>query len=405
MKKTNIIFLFAVLFMAAQNLRAAPSFSGEIGGSVGLKANFPLSGSSPDYDIPLAGFAAVQANLTNWCVARGEIAVDAANFNFDDIFASATADIRLNELSVVMIRRAVTTSSFFSAFLGTYEPLGSDSFLMRQFGIDPISSQFSKSAKSLTGVSLLPTKGAGLSYIVNFDKAPVATGGYIYFGKNRANDWTINIDTRFAYVSNILTLDFMAGIGSPLQDTYNNQDVVLLIDTITMKGGINLLLGSKFTHALLLQAGINDVVVKGKSSGTFVGDELRFLVEPRLNFRKFRLHFTLFTFDTETTAELIYLPDEIGAAVTLFKDDIETKNGPLTAGIHLIGGIGGVLPLKFFDGSRTSEAIYNAYITPYVQIPVTPTASAEAMAQIGVKDLAGSQSIDFKLIVSARKKF
>lgn len=404
MKKRNIIFALSALLTAAP-IFAAPSFSGAIGGSVGLKANIPTSGGSADFDVPMAGFAAVQANLANWCVARGEIAVNAANFNFDDIFSSATADIELNELSVVMIRRAVTTSSFFSAFLGAYEPLGSDVFLMRQFGIEPISSHFSKSATSLAGASLLPTKGAGLSYIVNFDKLPMATGGYFYVGKNRTGDWTINIDARLAAVSNIATLDFMAGIGSPLQDSYNNKDVVLMIDTITLKGGISLLLGSKYTHGLLLQAGVKDVAVKGKNAGTVVGDEIRFLVEPRLNFNKFRLSFTLYTFDAETISKLIYLPDEIGAAATFVKDDIETKQGTLTAGIHVIGGISGVLPLKFFDGSRISEASYNVYVTPYVEVPLTPTAKAEAMAQIGMKDISGSRSLDFKFLVSAKKVF
>ena len=404
MKKKNIILALAAL-LAAAPIFAAPSFSGAIGGSVGFKATVPTSGGSADFDVPMAGFAAVQANLTDWCVARGEIAVSAANFNFDDIFASATADIRLNELSVVMIRRAVTTSSFFSAFLGSYERLGSDTFLMRQFGVEPISSHFSKSATSISGAPLVTNKGAGISYIVNFDKLPMATGGYIYVGKNRTDDWTINIDTRFSFVSNIATLDFMAGVGSPLQDTYNNEDVVLMIDTITLKGGINLLLGSKFTHALLLQAGVNDVVVKGKEAGTIVGDEIRFLVEPRLNFNKFRLHFTLYTFDAETVSELIYLPDEIGAAVTLLKDDIETKRGMLTAGIHLIGGISGVLPLKYFDGTQLHDGVYNVYITPYVEVPLTPTSKAEAMAQIGMRDIAGERKLDFKVLVSARKVF
>ena len=97
--------------------------------------------------------------------------------------------------------------------------------------------------------------------------------------------------------------------------------------------------------------------------------------------------------------------DESGAAVTLLKDDIETKRGMLTAGIHLIGGISGVLPLKYFDGSQLNDAAYNVYITPYVEVPLTPTSKAEAMAQIGMRDIAGERKLDFKVLVSARKVF
>ena len=176
MKKIYGMIFAAIVFAAAPNyLCASPSFSGSISGSAGLDFDFPTDGSNIGFKVPLAGVAAVQANLANWCVARGEIALDATNFEFDDIFGSAQSSLKLNELSLVLIRRAVTASSFFSVFLGSYEQVGSDVFLMRQFGIEPISSDLAKSASLLGGVPILSTKGAGLSYIVNFDKAPIAT--------------------------------------------------------------------------------------------------------------------------------------------------------------------------------------------------------------------------------------
>ncbi|MCR5046400.1 MAG: hypothetical protein K6A42_07465 [Treponema sp.] len=405
MKKIKRLILLAALFTATPLLSATPSFSGAIGGCAGLNANIPLKGGNSDFKVPLAGFAAIQGNITDWFSVRGEIAADATNFKFDDIFSSSTAGIRLNELSAVLIRRSVTASSFFSGFLGSYEQIGSDAFLMRQFGIDPFSSHLSKSPVYLSGIPTLRTKGAGISYIVNMDKAPIATGAYLYMGRNADNDWTLNIDARFAFVSNLMNLDLLLGIGSPLQDTYNNEDVVLMIDTITLKGGINMLLGSKFTHSLLLQFGMKDVVVKGNSAGIINGDELNFLVEPRIKFRKFRMHFTLYAYDADTLGDLIYLQNELGVAVTAFKDDIETRNGFLTVGIHVIGGIGGVKALKFIEGSQTSDATYNAYITPYVQIPISQGSSVEAMTQIGVCNLTEDASLNIKFILSAKKTF
>ena len=288
MKKLNGIFLFAALLAAAPLAHAVPSFSGALGGSAGLDLDIPVSGGEKSFKVPLSGFAAVQANLTDWFVARGEIALDASDFAFDDIFSSSQAALKLNELSAVFIRKAVSATSFVSAFIGEYEQIGSDSFLMRQFGIEPISSSLSKSATNLSGISILPTRGAGLSYIINFDKAPIAAGGYLYFGKDANKNWTLNFDTRFALATNAVCLDFLFGIGAPLQDSYNNSDVVLMIDTITLRGGANFLLGNKYTHSLLIQAGIKDIAVKGKNAGTVTGNELSFLFEPRIKFNNFR---------------------------------------------------------------------------------------------------------------------
>ena len=405
MKKLNRIFLILALLAALAPAYAAPSFSGAIGGTAGFDLDIPLTGGSADFDVPLAGFAAVQANLAEWCVARAEIAVDASNFDFDDIFGSAQASIKLNELSVVLIRRAVTVSSFFSAFLGSYEQVGSDAFLMRHFGIEPISSRLTKSPTNLTGVPILRTRGAGLSYIVNFDKAPVATGAYFYLGKNAAKDWTLNLDARVAYAANLFTVDFLAGISSPLQDSYNNQDVVLMIDTICLHGGLNMLAGSKFTHSLLLQVGLKDVVVKGNGAGSKITDELNFLVEPRINFNKFRMNISFFAYDPQSVKETTYLPNEFGAALSFFKDDIETKNGFMTLGIHAIGALGGKSAMEFFTDGSYDGVTYNAYVTPFIEMPLTPTASFEAMAQIGVRDLSGNQSLGFKVTASAKKVF
>lgn len=405
MKKLYRKLLIAAVFAAAAPLQAAPSFSGAVGGSAGVDIDIPLAGSGSGFKVPLAGFAAVQANLAEWCVARGEIAINASNFEFDDIFGSAQSAIKLNELSLVLIRRAVTASSFFSAFLGSYEQIGSDTFLMRQFGIEPISSPLSKSATNLAGTSVLPTRGAGLSYIVNFDKAPIATGAYIYLGKDKNKDWTLNFDVRFSFVSNLATLDFLAGVGAPLQNTFNNEDVVLMIDTIYLRGGINLLLGSKYTHSLFVQAGLNDVVVKGDEVGTITGDMLNFLAEPRINFDKFRFSLTAYAYNSDTVKDLIYLQDEFGAAVTFYKDDIETKSGFLTLGAHAIASCGGRMAADFLQDWDTEGLTYNAYLTPYMEIQIGPTARFEAMAQFGVCDLAGSQTLNLRFIASARKNF
>ncbi|MBR5097159.1 MAG: hypothetical protein IK094_08660, partial [Treponema sp.] len=244
--KFNKIIFFASLLAASTYLSAAPSFSGAIGGSAVGNIHVPLNNSDVDTSLPLAGFAAAQANLAEWAIFRGEIGLSAPDFSFDDIYHDTNAIIRLNELSFVLQRRAYTATNYFALFLGSYEQIGSDAFLTRHFGIEPIGSVMCKSYTSLAGSVLRSAKEAGLSYIVNFDKAPIATGGYFYFGKDKDDSWTVNLDARFALVTSYVSLDFLFGLGSPFQNSSKNTDAVLVIDTITLHGGISALFGSKF---------------------------------------------------------------------------------------------------------------------------------------------------------------
>lgn len=403
--KLNKIIIFAALLAASSYLSAAPSFGGAIGGSAGANLNIPLKGEKIKGTVPLAAYAAVQANLADWAIFRGEIAAWASNLSFDDIFADSDANVRLNELSFVLQRRAFTATNYFSIFLGAFEAIGSDAFLMRHFGVEPISSVLTKTYTSLYGSSLRDdAKGAGLSYMVNFDKAPVATGISFYFSKNKKNDWAVNLDARFAMVTNLITMDFMFGVGSPLQDSYNDKSVVLVIDTITLHSGLSFLMGSKYTHALFLQVGLEDTIVKGSGSG-FSVDEIRFLFEPRINFKKFRFSLTAYSLGEKSIKELTYLRDPFGAGFTFYKDDIEGKNGDITMGIHSVVSIAGITFGDLTKGKNTGDAKYNVYITPYAEFPLSGAASIETIAQVGVLDLAGSQSLSFSLTIGGKKTF
>jgi len=403
--KLNRILFFAATLAACSYLSATPSFSGAIGGSAGGDLNVPLNGDKVSGTVPLAAYAAAQANLADWAIARGEIAAWSSNLAFNDIFADSDANVRLNELSFVLQRRAFTATNYFSAFVGTYEPIGSDAFLMRHFGVEPISSRLTKSYTSLVGSPLRDSKGAGLSYVVNFDKAPIATGVSFYFGKNKNDDWSINLDARFALATNLVTLDLLFGAGSPLQDTYKNKDVVLVIDTITLHGGLNFLAGSKYTHGLLLQVGLEDIVVKGEGGAAFTGDEIRFLFEPRLKFKHFNFTLTAYSFSEKSVKELAYLKDPIGAGFTFYKDNIEGKNGDITVGIHSIFSVSGITLNDLFQRNDLDKIVYNAYITPYAEFPLSGTASIEMTGRIGVLDLTGNQSLNFNLTIGAKKVF
>lgn len=404
MKFYKTIF-FATLLAASSYLSAAPSFSGAIGGSAVAGIHSPLNKSDVKTSLPLAGFAAAQANLAEWAIFRGEIGISAPDFSFDDIYHDTNAIMRLNELSFVLQRRAYTATNYLSFFLGSYEQIGSDSFLTRHFGIEPIGSTICKSYASLAGSVLRSAKEAGVSYIVNFDKAPIATGGYFYFGKDKDDSWTVNLDARFALVTSYVSLDFLLGVGSPFQNSSKNTDAVLVIDTITIHGGISALFGSKFGHSLFLQFGLDDISVRGNGMGEITGDELRFIFEPRIDFRKFRFALSLYSLDGKNIKDLFYLNDPFGMAINFYKNDIEGKRGDITLGIAATASINGINLYNFAQGKNTSDAVYNAYVTPYAELPLSSAARFELMAQIGILDFTGSPALNFKLGVGAKTTF
>ena len=403
--KLNRIIFFTAILAASSYLSAAPSFSGAIGGSAVGNIHAPLDGGDVDTSLPLAGFAAAQANLAEWAIFRGEIGISAPDFSFDDIYHDTNAIIRLNELSFVLQRRAYTATNYLSFYLGSYEQIGSDAFLTRHFGIEPLNSAMCKSYTSLAGSVLRSAKEAGLSYIVNFDKTPIATGGYFYFGKDKDDSWTVNLDGRFALVTSYVSLDFLLGVGSPFQNSSKNVDAVLVIDTITLHGGISALIGSKFGHSLFVQFGFDDISVRGNGMGEISGDELRFLMEPRIEFRNFRFALTLYSLDSKSVKELFYLNDLFGAAVNFYKNDIEGPRGDITVGISAVASISGTNFYNFAKGDTVDDARYNVYVTPYAELPLSAAAKFDVMAQIGVLDISGKQSLNFKLGVAAKTSF
>lgn len=396
-------FILTLFLTSGAFLYAAPSFSGLLAGSAGLRADIPHKDGDEVLYVPIAGLAAGQLSFTDWCILRAELEMRANNFAFVNLFDGSDATLKVHEVSLMFTSRTVTMTNFFSLFLGSYEPIGSDTFLMRQFGIEPISSPLVHSTTSLSGISLYPTTGAGISYIIHFDKAPIATGGYLYLNKDDDNDLTLNLDLRLAFVTQIVTMDFSAGIGAPLQNKYKNEDVVLMIETINLHGGLNLFLGNKYTHGFLLQMGVSKFTLTG-GSPQLDGDCFSFIVEPRLNMGACKMNMTFYALEEDSVEELLYLTERVGFAISAFKDDIEIKNGMLTFGVHAICSLGNTNFLDLCKGGM-SDVTINTFLTPFVKLPLSPATQMEAMTQFGLFDITGESRFNFKIVAGFRRTF
>ena len=80
---------------------------------------------------------------------------------------------KIDEISVVFRSKGLNSTNYFSIFMGTYEPIGSDIFLRRQFGIQPIMSKITESWLGIAGSVIYPLFGMGIADVVHFSTQPL----------------------------------------------------------------------------------------------------------------------------------------------------------------------------------------------------------------------------------------
>lgn len=417
--KKQILSILAVSILLAHFLGATPSFSAVVAGNAGVEFD---NSNETEWEIPISAFAAVQLDFAEKFTVRGEMDFSSngnsiSAFDGNEIFEANGGDtlIRLHELSFVYTKRAIRSTHFFSAFLGSYEPIGTDTFLMRQFGCDPISSHLTKSFSNIAGVPLHYNSGVGISYISRLEKKPVSLGGYIYYFKNDAfahldsddspSGRTINLDLRLAMAFPLVTADFGCGFGFPLQGLEVGNDdysVSIRIKDIIFTCGLNMLLGNKYGNGLLLQFGINNLVLGKKTSSLNSG--VTFLIEPRLRFRTFKLHFTAYSLEEKNVKKTLYLVDPIGAGITVEFDSIPTKVANIATGFHVVASID--KELKDFSLDFDKDDL-NFYISPFVEIPLSSSMSLDIMGQFGLLKPFEGNGFDFsiKAMAGFKKQF
>ncbi len=418
MKKQTLSIL-ALLVLGGHFLSATPSFSAVVAGNAGVEFD---NSKEKEWKIPISAFAAVQFDFAEKFTLRGEMDFSSKGNSFsvfdgNEFLEAEGGDtsIRLHELSFVYTKRAINSTHFFSAFFGSYEPIGTDTFLMRQFGCDPISSHLTKSFSNIAGVPLHYNSGMGISYISRLEKKPVSLGGYLYYFKNDAfaksdsdnipSAHTVNLDFRLATSFPSVTADFEFGFGLPLKGLEVGNDdysISIRIKDIIFNCGLNMLLGNKYGNGLLLQFGMNNLVLGKRSSALNSG--LTFLVEPRLRFRTFKLNFTVYSLEDKNVKKTLYLVDPIGAGITVEFDSIATKIANISTGFHLVTSI--EKELKDFS-LEFDEKDLNFYISPFVEIPLSSSMSLDIMGQVGVLKPFEGNDFDFnvKAMAGFKKQF
>ena len=335
-RKKTFFIIYILSAVLAHRISAAGFFSGYTG--IKADADFANASGAFDMQLKLQSFFAGQFNLANNLIARTEFSMRTGDIIDNTIFNKTPADFKIDELSLIYRKQFFDSVNFFSVFAGTYEPIGSDLLLRRQFGIEAISSKITESWLGLSGSIVCPLFGIGISDIVRFSETPIATGGYLYVNReNPDNNFVLNADARFACAYQYFILDAAAGINSPMKNKNGaGEDVLLLIDSLYAHAGITMLVGNNYTPcSFFTQAGVYDLPLKeGSDTFSFDIESIYLLAEFRIRASSYQAMLTAFSLSSDTVSELLFIRDTLGFNLTLCNPSVYIGAQRFEFGIH-----------------------------------------------------------------------
>ena len=364
MKTKHFISIFAAIFLTSE-VFAATSFSGYAGGKLNYAANPEMTTYDPD--LKLQAFFAGQFNFSQNMWSHLEFSINTGDLLSNSIFHETDSKFQIDELSVILRGNMYNCANYFSAFMGTYDPIGSDVFLQRYFNIKPIGSKITESYLGLAGSILYPHFGIGASDIIKLYNKPIAFGGYLYFNHEDEDYYVFNTDLRFATVLRFLTLDFAGGLGIPLADKYRGEDVIIAVEKVYWHAGTTILLGNNFTNSLFIQGGIYNASFTRKQDSSIVSPkEVYILVEPRLLLGNGHFNISLFSLPKSTVDKLLFVDDTLGVDLNFFGTASTLGSNQLTFGSHICVSFTDKYFTDLQDFQNLTSTGYNINITPYV---------------------------------------
>ena len=390
------------MLIFSATIQAETSFSGY----AGVKGDMYSKKDAERFDpvLVVQSYFAGQLNFFKNLLVRGEFSIETEDIIETGPFTGTSAQFCIDELSATYIKPFLGNTQYFSLFLGTYEPIGSDVFLQRQFGIEPITSLITQSWLGLKGSTAYPFYGTGGSYILHLSKHPIATGAYIYVNKeNSQSEYQLNLDWRFGTVNPWFTLDFAMGVGAPLLSKQGDKDVLLLIDTLYLHTGIDLLLGNKYSNSLFFQAGFSNLQIKaGDDAEQMTSNQVYLILEPRIVTKKFQAHITFFSVPNDTVEKLIFVENSLGLNIAIFTENLPVKNQNITFGFHTTWSFKDKDYRDIFDEKLdliTNFDNSSLKLSPFIGIPAM-SGMLHAMIQARLTDLSGNSWQDaFKLSI------
>ena len=367
--KKHLFFTF-FLTVAVLNVSAVPFFSGMAGAGLSFQ---PI----PNAFLPelyTDAFFAGQFDISQNIIFRADVSVYTDNILGDNILKNTPAYFSLDEVSITYSGFLGTLSHYLSAFVGETDPIGSDLFLRRHFGIPAFGSKITETQRGITGAKIYPMSGIGASYVLRLP-FNMASGVYLYYNKTSLlqnipavqtdeadeepaeeaaedpvtpvepiavqaiDNESLNVDLRFAGAWPVITLDFAAGFTLPFEKTDSNeQKVILLIRRADLHTGISMLIGSSYTSSLLFQAGLIKLIFNPNEEDeekVLAFKDVYILIEPRFVAKNVGFAFSLYNIPPEVSERLFYISNPLGVNVSIYTSNIQILGKPSQFGAHI----------------------------------------------------------------------
>lgn len=376
MKKLTCTLFAALLITFTAAAADLPFFSGY----AGILGNFTNNAETKKFKPELNNkiFFAGQFDFNGKVFARSELSVNTDNIFKTGLFKDTQATYRINELSVTWHQTSSSSSHFISGFVGNYEPIGSDVFLRRQFGIQAITSAATESFNGLCNSAVYPFYGIGGSYVIHFEN-PVALGVYLYENESdEINQKFFNSDLRFACGFSRLALDFSAGAAFPFESEIaeTGTDAIFVVRTLSLHAGLTMLWGNRNRTSLFLQAGFSGLSYNPQESKkvTINSDDMYLFLEPRFVTQFFAFNFSLFNIPQNCIDDMIFLHDTLGANFSIYNDHFSVGGINFTLGLFATMSFPEKNFMDVVDLFKAPRDFLgwkkNLYITPFAAMPL-----------------------------------
>ena len=245
----------------------------------------------------------------------------------NNLFRNTEAIFNLDEISLTYRGSFGQLSHLLGVYIGEYDPVGSDVFLQRQFGIPSFSSKLTESICGISRAKIYDMSGIGGSYVVKFPQS--ALGFNIYYNKTELEEnllESLNTDVRFASAWNLGAFDLSFGFTMPMKheiiiDSDTTQKVILLIERADMHAGLTAFFGSSNSSSLLFQAGFTKLIIdpnEENNEKVLSFDDVYVLIEPRFVSKSMCLSISLFNMPESTKENLFYVNNPVGVSVSLY---------------------------------------------------------------------------------------
>lgn len=384
MKKIRRFCFISVLIVFIFPAFAEISFNG-LAGAVGTLCSAPEKDNF-DLQLKLQTFFAGQFNLSDNLMIRGEFTVKTSDLIEKSVFKEIDTKFQIDELSLTFRSSGFELTNYLSLFIGTYEPIGSDIFLRRYFGINPIASRLTESWLGTAGSVIYPLIGAGLGDVLHFSSQPIAIGFYAYVNHELNDSYVFNIDARIGMVYRYMKLDFSTGIGAPLNTKYYN-DAFIVVNKLYWRAGINLLLGNPRNFSMYVQTGASEIPFsKNNKKISFSNVKTYILIEPRLNISALNFALAAYSLPSETVSSLLFIDDTLGTALNIYTDGFHINNQIFVFGVNTSFSFPEKKLTDLKDFPSFFPDNFNIGIAPYISTKVL-NGNLNLMAKVNVMDI------------------